>query len=126
MNIAHEINKVLNILQVPISDIKFKGPYAEIYSDGANIGNLPVYSQASIISYDSSEAVLNKLNWSVIYIKYQDNLLTAIAELLSNEDIWITAATFGHAYANDKKDNGNIGLFKCSYDGKKWNVSQIR
>ena len=126
MNIEHEKKKLLDILHVPISDIQFRGPYAEIYSDGAHIGNLSVYSLAGIISYESTEAQLNNLKWSVIYNKYQNDFLTAIANLLSNEGIWITPATFGYVYANNKDDNRNIGLFKFNYDGQKWMVGKIQ
>ena len=126
MNIEHEKKKLLDIIHVPISDIRLRGSYAEIYSEGVHIGNLFVYVLSGIISYDSTEAQLNNLKWSIIYNKYQDEFLKAITDLLPDEDIWITPATFGYVYANDKDDDHNIGRFKCNYDGQKWTVSQIK
>lgn len=126
MNREHEIEKLQGTLRIPILDIVFTGPYAEIYSDGKNIGNISIYTAGSIIGYDTNSQSLNLLRWSLIFERHKDAFKTLVSEALGGADIFLTAATFGQVYANESVGNSNIGLFQCIFENDTWRVVKVR
>jgi len=119
------INKLISLLKIPIHGIVEFPSYVEILYNNQNIGSIPFYEVSGIRTYDTSDAILNQLRWSIIYVENAEELNEKIAELLNTnvEKTIITIGTFRRLYANDL-DSNFLASIECKYDGSSWTVEK--
>lgn len=118
-----EIIRIANSLEIPIDKIvKFPG-YIEIIYDNQNMGSLLYYTINTIITYDTSDAVLNKFRWDYIYLKNQKEIDYKVYNLLNinKEDTLITLGTFRRLYVRNEMADVFCSVI-CSYDNIEWTV----
>lgn len=120
MNKAIEISKVQSLLKIPVSDLLFNHMNVEVISGVVNIGGVPYYNVSGILSYDTSVAVVNWLNWTEIYGQNKLEIDAQIVRLLGTDKIDISLGTFKNLYVRDHEGVLLCGV-TCSFDNG-WTV----
>jgi hypothetical protein len=121
MDERHEMLKLERDLQIPVNAIRFETGYVSVLSGGLNIGSVPFYSMAGILSYDTSEGVVNRLNWAGIYLQNRDEIHQPLAAIVENEEFGVTCGGFRVLFVKDFEGQLLHALI-CSYDGNHWTV----
>src|SRR5688572_7290855 len=94
-----ELRKLKDILKVPIDSIDFtrtgiSAGYVTLWYKTINIGTVPfVVGPAAIHTYDSSEPVVDRLNWKEIAGQFKSELHTKLFDAV-NYNPYTTLATF--------------------------------
>ncbi|WP_009036428.1 hypothetical protein [Indibacter alkaliphilus] len=123
MNLEQEQIKLIKIIRIPITDIKFSAGYCNLYNENHMIGVLPTFEIKGILHYDTNEDSLSKLDWKNIYLDNRDLLTEKIKDSLDIKEIKVTIGTFRRLYVRDFKDN-LIGAFECIYENDSWRVDK--
>lgn len=127
INIQHEIEKVKNLLELPITNISFSGTTAKIYIKAGEIGSLEFVDVPGTVvtrSYYTPDEAVNKLNWSKVLIQERDILISKAQEI-KPEAITITPGHYKMAYL--KGGNGiDLGKVFCRYTNNEWYTIEIK
>ncbi|WP_028873136.1 hypothetical protein [Psychroserpens burtonensis] len=120
-----EITKIQNKLRIPVESIVTFPEYVEIISGNQNVGSLPYVTVAKIITYDTSESVLNTFRWHHIYSENAEEIDLLIYELLEQEEdsLQITIGIFRKLYVKDSEGN-LICTITCSYSDGNWTIEK--
>jgi len=123
MNLEQEKTKLIKIIRIPITDIKFFVSYCDLYCKNHKIGVLPTFEIKGILHYDTNKDSLFKLDWANIYLDNKDLLTEKIKDSLDLQEINVTIGTFRRLYVRDSKDN-LIGVFECVFENDSWRVNK--
>lgn len=122
MDKAKEISKVQSFLKVPVSDIIFNATHVDVFCDRLNIGGIPFYNVAGILTYDTSENVVNWLKWTELYNQNKSQIDNQIVDLIGNDKIVISYGTFRNLYIRNVEGD-LLCTVTCSFDNG-WTVSK--
>ena len=113
--------KLQTTLQIPVSKVELQSTYAVLFSDGVNIGTVPITPVGSIIVFDTAEQNINNLKWTTIFNKYKDKFNILANAKIPDSELVVVPATFGHIYV--RNDEGKVvAYYKCVYDGADWDI----
>lgn len=118
-----EVPKIQDILKIPVTDIEVNDANVQVISGDSNIGGMPYYSVADVITYDNSENVLNWLAWDAVYDQNKGEIDSLIVELLETDEIVIKLGTFRNLYISNQEGD-LICKANCAY-GDKWTVTRV-
>ena len=122
MDKANEILKVQQLLKIPVSDLVFNATYADVISENLNVGGIPFYNVAGILSYETGEGVVNWLKWSDLYVHNKSQIDKEIISLVGTGEIVIQVGTFRNLYVRNEKGD-LISFVNCSFENG-WKVSK--
>ena len=126
-----ELRKLKDILKVPIDNIDFTrtgvtAGYVTVWYKMINIGTVPfVVGAAAIHTYDSSEPVVNKLEWKEIADQFKSEIHTKLFEAV-NYKPYTTLGTFRKFYVRRNESDPEPILFDCQYQNNEWSVFRMR
>lgn len=123
MNLEQEKVKLIKIIRIPITDIKFSAGYCDLYYKNRMIGVLPTFEVKGILHYDTNKDSLFKLDWTNIYLDNKDLLIEKIKDSLDLKEINVTIGTFRRLYVRDTEGN-LIGTFECIFENDSWRVNK--
>lgn len=120
-----ELNKIKNLLKIPVEKIITFPQYVEIISANQNIGSLPYITVANINTYDTSDGALGNFRWNYIYSQNTEDINALIYDLLEKEDdeIGITIGGYRNLYVKDTEGNLICGI-TCSYCNEEWTIAR--
>ena len=122
MDKTNEISKVQSLLKIPVSDLLFNPTNVEVISGRVNIGGIPYYNVAGILSYDTAINVVNWLNWTEIYNQNKSDIDAQIVELVGTDKIVIGYGTFRNLYIRNQ-DGDLLCVVTCAFDNG-WTVAK--
>lgn len=121
MNLQNEIEKIQLALQIPITNLIFNDKGVEIISGTKNIGAIPYYNVAGILTYDNAKESVNWLNWVDVYDQNKNEIDNLIIGLAETNEIILSNSTFRRLYVKDKSDKLLMTVI-CSYTNNEWKV----
>lgn len=122
MNLQTEKEKIQSLLKIPVSEIKFQPDYVEVFSGRNLIGGITYYLVSIINTYDTSDGIINRLRWDLVYQEHKNEIINQIKTLAGEDNLEITIGLFRKLYVKNK--NGDI-LYtaNCEFENGKWNVT---
>ncbi len=121
VDILKEKQRLMEMLQIPISTLVFSRFYCELFLSQHSIGFLSISQSSTGIQYDINKHSLQKLNWVKVYSLNQIDLNEKIRKKIRKELFNVIPASFRRLYIEDL-DNQLIASFDCIFENHSWNV----
>lgn len=122
MNKVHEIQKLRNILQIPISDIAFVDSAVRLIDGNYTIGHIPYHNMGNgIIGYETDRNARSRLKWDSVYDNHKLAILTQIKQCTGIEDPHVAICLMPEVFVRQYSADTPI-VFVCIYEESKWRV----
>lgn len=124
-NKQHEINKVIEQMRVPISDINhdFDRERAQLKSDGTYIGEIIFSKGTGVISYDIKN-ILPTLDWQAVYKNNKEAIDKLCAEHIDDGGEFVVQVNNQFRSLKVQPKNINLRAFyvECNWNNGQWSV----
>lgn len=121
MDIEMEKERLIALLEVPITEVSFSNFFCEIYYRDVLIGHLPITVSSEGIQYENFKTHAQKLDWRKLCNLNALELTAAVASHLGRTTFKIVPSSFRRLFIEDG-NNHLFASFECRYKQRHWEV----
>lgn len=125
MDLEKEKERLIGLLEVPVTAVSFSNFFCEVYYRDTLIGYLPITVSAAGIQYENLQSHARKLDWRKICSLSALELNAAVASRLGRTTFKIVPSSFRRLFIEDGQNN-LFASFECRYKNKGWEVIDER
>jgi hypothetical protein len=121
MDLDKERVKLVELIKIPVGEIKHSTYFTELCLDKFSIGFLPTSLDEGSILWNTEKQFLQKLDWARVYGHQKSIIDEKIRELIPVAQFKALPISFRRLFIED--ENGNlIASFECVFRSGHWSI----